>query len=384
MPSKKLKIAVLYGGKSAEHDVSIESAKNVMAAMDKKKYKILPIEIDRQGKRHTMLAEEIKNADVIFPVLHGSYGEDGTMQGLCKLLDKPFVGCGVLGSAIGMDKEATKRLLRDAGIPTAKFITIDIGLTRLSRKPVNPEELPAQATRVCPISSLKSTFDTRRTPVRLVSSLDFASNLGKRVSPNYNHSMTIDWKKIKRELGTPVFIKPANSGSSVGISKAKNEKQFREAIKLAFVHDNKILIEEYIKGREIECAVLGNDNPIASTLGEVIPKHEFYSYEAKYIDPNGAVLEIPAKIPKALADKIQKLAIKTFKALYCEGMARVDFFLKEDGDVLVNEINTIPGFTKISMYPKLWEANGISYSSLIDKLIELAIDRHNKERTIKF
>ena len=191
-------------------------------------------------------------------------------------------------------------------------------------------------------------------------------------------------KKIKRELGTPVFIKPANSGSSVGISKAKNEKQFREAIKLAFVHDNKILIEEYIKGREIECAVLGNDNPIASTLGEVIPKHEFYSYEAKYIDPNGAVLEIPAKIPKALADKIQKLAIKTFKALYCEGMARVDFFLKEDGDVLVNEINTIPGFTKISMYPKLWEANGISYSSLIDKLIELAIDRHNKERTIKF
>src|SRR3989338_4120553 len=324
MPSKKLKIAVLYGGKSAEHDVSIESAKNVMAGMDKKKYKILPIEIDRQGKRHALCVKEMKNADVIFPVLHGSYGEDGAMQGLCKLLDKPFVGCGVLGSAIGMDKEATKRLLRDAGIPVAKFIT------------------------------------------------------------SYKHSMIIDWGKIKRELGTPVFIKPANSGSSVGISKAKNEKQFREAIKLAFVHDNKILIEEYIKGREIECAVLGNDNPIASTLGEVIPKHEFYSYEAKYIDPNGAVLEIPAKIPKALADKIQKLAIKTFKALYCEGLARVDFFLKEDGDVLVNEINTIPGFTKISMYPKLWEANGISYSSLIDKLIELAIDRHDKERTIKF
>ena len=320
MPSKKLKMAVLYGGKSAEHDVSIESAKNVMAAMDKKKYKILPIEIDRQGKRHAILAEEMKNADVIFPVLHGSYGEDGAMQGLCKLLDKPFVGCGVLGSAIGMDKEATKRLLRDAGIPVAKFIT------------------------------------------------------------SYKHSMIIDWGKIKRELGTPVFIKPANSGSSVGISKAKNEKQFREAIKLAFVHDNKVLIEEYIKGREIECAVLGNDDPIASTLGEVIPKHEFYSYEAKYIDPNGAVLEIPAKIPKALADKFQKLAIKTFKALYCEGMARVDFFLKENGDILVNEINTIPGFTKISMYPKLWEANGIPYSGLIDKLIEFAIDRHDKNR----
>ena len=327
MPSKKLKIAVLYGGKSTEHDVSIESAKNVMAAMDKKKYKILPIEIDRQGKRHAILAEEMKNADVIFPVLHGSCGEDGAMQGLCKLLDKPFVGCGVLGSAIGMDKEATKRLLRDAGIPVAKFIAID---------------------------------------------------------NHYGYPTAINWGKIKRELGTPVFIKPANSGSSVGISKAKNEKQFREAIKLAFVHDNKVLIEEYIKGREIECAVLGNNDPIASTLGEVIPKHEFYSYEAKYIDPNGAVLEIPAKIPKKLADEIQKLAIKTFKALYCEGMARVDFFLKENGDILVNEINTIPGFTKISMYPKLWEANGISYSSLIDKLIELAIDRHDKERTIKF
>ena len=324
MPSKKLKIAVLYGGKSAEHDVSIESAKNVMAAMDKKKYVILPIGIDRQGKRHAMLAGEMKNADVIFPVLHGSYGEDGAMQGLCELLDKPFVGCGVLGSAIGMDKEATKRLLRDAGVPVAKFIT------------------------------------------------------------SYKHSMTIDWGKIKRELGAPVFIKPANSGSSVGISKAKNEKQFREAIKSAFVHGNKILIEEYIQGREIECAVLGNDNPIASTLGEVIPKHEFYSYEAKYIDPNGAVLEIPAKIPKALADKIRKLAIKTFKALYCEGMARVDFFLKENGDILVNEINTIPGFTKISMYPKLWEASGVSYPELIDKLIKLAIDRHDKERTIKF
>lgn len=318
MSNKKLKIAVLYGGKSAEHDVSVESAKNVMAAMDKNKYIILPIEIDRQGKRHAILAGEMKNADVIFPVLHGSYGEDGAVQGLCRLLDKPFVGCGVLGSAIGMDKEATKRLLYEAGISVAKFITI------------------------------------------------------------YSHQTAIvDWGKVKRELGVPVFIKPANSGSSVGISKAKNEKQFREAIKLAFAHDNKILIEEYIKGREIECAVLGNENPIASTLGEVIPKHEFYSYDAKYIDPNGAVLEIPAKIPKKLADKIQKLALKTFKILYCEGMARVDFFLKENGEILVNEINTIPGFTKISMYPKLWEASGVSYSDLIDKLIKLAIEKHN-------
>lgn len=318
MPNKKLKIAVLYGGKSAEHDVSVESAKNVMAVMDKKKYIILPIEIDRQGEKHAILAGEMKNADVIFPVLHGSYGEDGTIQGLCKLLDKPFVGCGVLGSAIGMDKETTKRLLREAGIPVAEFVTI------------------------------------------------------------YNYPTTIaDWKKIKKELGMPVFVKPANSGSSVGISKAKNEKQFREAVKLAFTHDNKVLIEEYIKGREIECAVLGNENPIASTLGEVIPKHEFYSYEAKYIDPNGAILEIPAKIPKKLADKIQKLAIKTFKTLYCEGMARVDFFLKENGDILVNEINTIPGFTKISMYPKLWGTSGVSYSKLIDKLIKLAIEKHN-------
>lgn len=327
MPSKKLKIAVLYGGKSPEHDVSIESAKNVMAAMDKNKYEILPIEIDRQGKRHANLAEEIKSVDVVFPVLHGAYGEDGTIQGLCKLLDKPFVGCGVLGSAVGMDKEATKHLLRETGVPVAKFITIH---------------------------------------------------------NNYGHPTAINWKKIKKELGAPVFVKPASLGSSVGISKAENEKQLQEAIKLALVYDDKVLIEEYVKGREIECAVLGNENPIASILGEIKPKHEFYSYEAKYIDPNGAMLEIPAKIPKKLADKIQKLAIKTFKALYCEGMARVDFFLKENGEILVNEINTIPGFTKISMYPKLWEASGISYSDLIDRLIWLAIDKHDKERTIKF
>jgi D-alanine-D-alanine ligase len=267
--------------------------------------------------------ENESDLTVVFPVLHGPMGEDGTIQGLLKLANVPFVGAGVLGSAIGMDKDVMKRLLQAANIPVAKFI----------------------------------------------------------VFRDYEKE-SISFQFIRKGLGLPFFVKPANLGSSVGVSKVKRESEFKEALRKAFLYDRKILIEECIRGQEIECSVLGNDAPMASVPGEIIPKHEFYSYTAKYLDENGAALEIPAKLSKKLVKKIQDLAIKSFRVLSCEGMARVDFFLKESGELLVNEINTIPGFTAISMYPKLWEASGISYERLVDTLIRLAIERFRKERKL--
>ena len=314
----KIKIGVLFGGKSAEHEVSLKSAVNVIKALDKNKYEVTPIKINKDGKFKLAVVE---NLDVIFPVMHGPFGEDGSMQGLLKLAGVPFVGPGVLGSAVGMDKDVMKRLFRDAGIPIGKFIA-----------------LKAQDK--------------------------------------------INFNKIKKELGLPLFIKPANMGSSVGVSKVRNEKELRKAIKEAFLFDTKIVIEENIPGREIECAVLGNDFPMASIPGEIIANQDFYSYDAKYLAV-GSVAEIPAKIPMKTKKQIQELAIKVFQVLSCEGMGRVDFFLKKDGKVLVNEINTIPGFTNISMYPKLWEASGISISKLLDRLIELAIERFEKEQKLK-
>jgi D-alanine-D-alanine ligase len=260
--------------------------------------------------------------DVIFPILHGPFGEDGTLQGLLKLANIPFVGASVLGSAVGMDKDVMKRLLREAGILIGKFSTIK------------------------------------------------ADNI-----PTY--------EKVIKNLGQPFFIKPANMGSSIGVSKVKEKKDYQKAIQEAFNYDGKIILEENIVGREIECAVLGNDDPAASIPGEIIPSHDFYSYEAKYLDENGARLEIPAKLSNQLVKKIQLLAIKTFEVLSCEGMSRVDCFLRENGDILVNEINTIPGFTSISMYPKMWEASGISYPDLIDKLIQLAFERFEEEKKLK-
>ena len=250
------------------------------------------------------------------------FGEDGTVQGLLKLANVPFVGPGVLGSAVGMDKDMTKRLLRDAGIPIGKFLA---------------------ATKTDPIS----------------------------------------FKSARKQLGAPLFIKPANLGSSVGVYKVRDEKEFDAAIINALKFDTKILIEEFISGREVECAVLGNESPRASIVGEIIPHHEFYSYEAKYLDENGAGLEIPAKISRKTEKLIQEIAIKTFKVLGCEGMSRVDCFLKEDGSVVVNEINTIPGFTSISMYPKLWEASGVPPRKLIDTLISLALARHKRDSKLK-
>jgi len=315
---KKLKIGVLFGGKSAEHEVSIMSAKNVIRALNKSKYKITPIKINKAGKFDFNIFKKI---DVIFPVMHGPFGEDGSMQGLLKLAGVPFVGASVLGSAVGMDKDVMKRLLREAGIPVVKFIV-------------------------------------------------------KKIREKIN------FRKVKKELGLPFFVKPANLGSSIGINKVKNEKEFKYAIKDAFKYDTKILIEEFIPGREIECAVLGNDKPIASIPGEIIANQEFYSYDAKYID-EGAVAVIPVKLDKKTRTKIRELAVKTFKTLNCEGMGRVDFFLAKTGKVYVNEINTIPGFTDISMYPKLWEASGIPQSKLLDILINLAIERFKKEKKLK-
>jgi D-alanine-D-alanine ligase len=360
---RKLRVAILFGGKSAEHEISIISAKNIFDAIDKKKYEVVLIGIDKRGRWYlnddARLLQRVttpkpikfnhesnalalvpgnnakqwvrlsgrgnqKPVDVVFPVLHGTFGEDGTVQGLLKLADIPFVGAGVLGSAVGMDKDAMKRLLRDAGIPIAKFLVFD------------------------------------------------------RAGQDQ-----IDFAAVTRELGLPLFVKPANLGSSVGIGKAKNEPEFLKAVKDAFRYDQKILVEECIVGREIECSVLGNERPIASVPGEIVTRHEFYSYEAKYLDENGARLEIPAKLPLRVMEEIQQVAIKTFKALCCEGMARVDFFLRDDKEVIVNEINTIPGFTKISMYPKLWEASGLSYTELIDRLIQLALERFKREKKLK-
>ena len=365
---KKQTVGILFGGKSAEHEVSLQSAKNVYEAIDRSRYEPVLIGIDKSGRwllnetasfllnsddpKHISLdlsgdpvalipastgALSIGSAphslppalqtplklDVIFPILHGPFGEDGTVQGLLKLADLPFVGPGVLGSAAGMDKDVMKRLLRDSGIPIGKFLAIR-----------SSETAPAFA-------------------------------------------------KVTETLGLPFFIKPANMGSSVGIAKVHNEDEYLPAMSDAFQYDNKILIEEFISGRELECAVLGNETPEASVVGEVCSSHEFYSYNAKYLDENGASLEIPANITAETAGKARDLAIQTFRALCCEGLSRVDFFLRENGDVLVNEINTMPGFTKISMYPKLWEASGISYTGLIVRLIELAIERYAKEQKLK-
>ncbi|MBI2631174.1 D-alanine--D-alanine ligase [Candidatus Nomurabacteria bacterium] len=347
---KKLKIGVLFGGKSAEHEVSLQSARNVINSLDKSKYEIVPMGITKEGRwllsntsnyllnsnnpkliKLNAASREIvpindevrvkEKIDVIFPVMHGPFGEDGAMQGLLKLAGVPFVGAGVLGSAVGMDKDVMKRLLREAGLPVGEFIVKKIG--------------------------------------------------GK-----------INFKKIKKELGLPLFVKPANLGSSVGINKVRNEKEFRFAIKDAFKYDTKILIEKFIPGREIECAVLGNDKPMASLPGEIIANQEFYSYDAKYI-AEGSVAVIPAKLDKKTIKKIRELAIKTFQALNCEGLGRVDFFLTKGGKIYVNEINTIPGFTDISMYPKLWEASGIPQTKLLDTLINLALERFNKEKKLK-
>jgi D-alanine-D-alanine ligase len=357
---KKIRVAVIFGGRSGEHEVSLVSARGIMEAMDKDKYEVLPIGITKEGQwiasgdpmralqsgmteggskpaallgdpsqRGLIRLEEqgkglqaarLTEVDVVFPVLHGPYGEDGTVQGLLDLANLPFVGAGVLGSALGMDKIVQKTVLRAHGLPVADFMSI-----------------------------LRKEWE--REPEAVIG-------------------------RIMETLGCPCFVKPANLGSSVGISKAHNPEELPAALNEAARYDRKILVEEAIDAREIEVSVLGNDEPMASVLGEIIPCNEFYDYEAKYIADNSQLL-IPAPTSDKVKRRIQELAVQAYKAIDCAGMARADFFLERvTNRIFVNELNTIPGFTPISMYPKLWEASGISYSELIDRLIELALERH--------
>jgi D-alanine-D-alanine ligase len=363
--AKKIRVGVIFGGRSVEHEVSLVSAASVISALDKEKYDILPIGITPEGRwlssaealallkekgkiddlpEHILVPDPRKRGlvplrnssaevpphpiDVIFPVLHGTYGEDGTIQGLFELAEIPYVGSGVLGSALGMDKVVQKQLLRQAGIP----VTPDIWFYL-------EEFLKAQR--------------------KLIAS-------------------------IERKLGYPCFVKPANLGSSVGISKAHDRKELVGAIRHAGEYDLKVLVEKGIeRAREIECSVLGNDDPIASVPGEVIPSNEFYDYDAKYVDGKSTSV-IPAKLPRSVARKVQQYAVDSFKVLNCSGMARVDFLVTRGRNrIYVNELNTIPGFTSISMYPKLWQASGLSYPELLDRLIQLAFERHRGKVNLK-
>ena len=360
---RKIRVGIVFGGRSAEHEVSLQSAKNVIGAIDRSKYEPVLIGIDRSGKwfldnaslpmldsddpraiRLNSLEDAITIApgdhrgelvsldgggrgdsiDVLFPVLHGPYGEDGSVQGLARLANLPCVGAGILGSAIGMDKDVAKRLLLAGGIAVAQF--------------------------------------------EVFRSLEQAR---------------LKMEKAVERLGLPLFVKPANMGSSVGVSHVSSLDTMVRAIEEAFEFDTKIVLEEAVVGREIECSVLGNNEPIASVPGEIVLHGGFYSYDAKYIDENGATLSIPAALEPDTVRRVQETATRTFEILECRGMARVDMFLRRSGEVLVNEINTIPGFTKISMYPKLWEASGISYTELIDRLIQLAIEDFEASSRLK-
>ncbi len=389
---EKLRVGILFGGRSGEHEVSLLSAASVLNAIDKERYEVVPIGITKDGRwltaehaeslltgklvleprnlragdpettspaavlargeavvvppepvhRHSGLvpfqtdaglmrraSDRAVNVDVIFPVLHGTFGEDGTIQGLLELADIPYVGAGVLGSAAGMDKDIMKSLFIAAGIPIVKHVTILRGAWEKDPKKVQ--------------------------------------------------------KLVESKLTYPVFVKPANLGSSVGISKAHNRRELGPAIEEAAKFDRKIVIEQGVggkkeKAREIECSVLGNDEPVASVPGEIVPGKEFYDYTAKYVD-EGSQLIIPAKLTKAETKRVQELAVKAFQAVDCSGLARVDFLMDpKTGKIFLNEINTMPGFTAISMYPKLWAASGLAYADLIDRLIQLGIERHEDKK----
>jgi D-alanine-D-alanine ligase len=320
----KLRVAVLYGGRSGEHEVSIRSAESVVAAMDPGRYEVERIFIGQDGRwsPRTLVPEPGANGgiDVVFPVLHGTFGEDGTVQGLLELADLPYVGAGVLASALSMDKEFTKRVCSERGLPVVEYRTV-------ARESV----------------------------------ANFAN-----------------------PFGYPVFVKPANLGSSVGISKAKDAAELESALRLAAEFDRKILVERMILGREVECSVLGNRAPRASVPCEILPSRDFYDYEDKYLlDKAGT--RLPADLPAAVGEEVRRLAVACYQAVGCEGMARVDFLIEDaGGTIYINEINTIPGFTSISMYPKMWEASGLPYAALIDRLVELALERHAARRATRF
>lgn len=366
----KLRVGVIFGGRSGEHEISLRSALSVMSAMDPTRYEVVPIGIARNGRWYLyddavrMLGEAVARQgelcavdaqvsllpqpdrnplvnltgghaaargalDVVFPVLHGTYGEDGTVQGLLELAGIPYVGPGVLGSAVGMDKDVQKRLLRDAKVPVLPYAALI--KADYSRQPANA-------------------------------------------------------LRIADELGYPVFVKPNALGSSIGISKVNRLEDLTAALDDAFQYDRKVLIEAACVGREFECSVLGNDEPQASLPGELVVehRHDFYNYDSKYLDPEGASFKIPADLPAAVSNRIRSVSIAAFKALSLRGMTRVDFLSSRDlTQLYVNEVNTIPGFTAISMYPKLWEVSGLPLPRLIDRLIELALEEHRERASLK-
>jgi D-alanine-D-alanine ligase len=371
---KKLRIGILFGGRSGEHEVSLISAASVISALDPEKYEPVPIGIAKDGRwlagtaAHKMLPPAAPNAqskpnlgevlrtgesvilsadpnvaalvpagnshhenlrvDVVFPVLHGTFGEDGAVQGLLDLAGLPYVGSGVLGSAVGMDKDVQKRLFLQAKLPVGEFLAV-----------------------------LRADWEKSR-------------------------SKTL--RAIQKKFRFPVFVKPATLGSSVGMTKAHNAKELAAAMDLAAEFGQKIMVERAIRGREIEVSVLGNEDPNASIPGEIVPHREFYDYAAKYLE-EGTRLMIPAKLARAQVKKFQEFAVRAFRSLDLLGMARVDFFLeKRTGHILLNEVNTIPGFTSISMYPKLWEASGLPYRALLDRLIELALAQHRERQRTKY
>lgn len=334
----KIRLGIIYGGMSTEHEVSVISAKSVISNLNKEKYEINEIYItkegvwlNKEGNQIENIFKTLKNFDVVFPVLHGLYGEDGTIQGLLEIIKVPYVGVGVLGSAVGMDKVYTKIVFDKAKIPQARYAYVrkkKDGYVYISE---DFEEINLPLKEIC--------------------------------------------KKINEKIEFPMFVKPSNSGSSVGINKAHNIEELEEYIEYASKYDTKILVEENINAREIECAVLGNENPKASCLGEILPADEFYSYDAKYKNAESKT-QMPAGIAEDLSNKIRELAVKAYKALDCKGLSRVDFFVeKETEKIYINEINTMPGFTSISMYPKLWEQSGLKYSDLLDELINLAMEK---------
>ena len=337
----KLRVAVVMGGRSSEHEVSLASARSVLDALDPARYEAVTVEIGRDGRwelgagslgeleRGGHSAAEtlpvptsnvpgtLAGVDVVFPVLHGPFGEDGTVQGLLELADVPYVGAGVTASALCMDKDLFKAVLRDKGIPVTRS-------------------------------------ETLRSP-----------------------------ESFENPFGFPVFVKPARLGSSVGISKARGPDELRAAIELAFRHDEKVLVEEFVSGVEVECSVLGNEEPIASIPGEIVANSDWYDYSAKY-DEGGMDLVIPPRISQEAIERVQELSVLAFRATECEGMARVDCFVRYDGEVLINELNTIPGFTSTSVYAKLFEASGIPYEELLDRLVQLALERHERRAKLKF
>ena len=350
---KKLKLAVVFGGTSSEHDVSIVSGTSVIKNLNKEKYDITPIYISKDGKWYIYtksiekidiltigeeinekeqidnLEETLRFFDVVFPVLHGLGGEDGSIQGIFEMFNVPYVGCGILASSIGMDKAYTKIIFEKANIKQAKYEYIKKHNENYIYVDKEFNETILSLNEICKI--------------------------------------------INKNLKYPVFVKPSNSGSSVGINKAKNDQELKNAIEYAGKYDKKILIEEGLVGKEVECAVLGNEDVISSCVGEVIPAEEFYSFNAKYKNSQSKVL-IPADLPKEMSNEIRKIAIKAFKAIDGKGLSRIDFFANEKTEeIYISEINTLPGFTKISMYPKLFENIGIPYSELLDKLINLAL-----------